>query len=156
MQFDFVKEMENGIVMDYVDGKFVFIIKDYWSKEEIRFLKKNKGMITLIEKHQLPVFILQIEEGLESSDCVFYLTQDNASCLNPQQYHFEVLVFDEQGNEVLKRACEADQTMSKRICEILGHACLDEDEAVVDAKIEKISAYEPFELEEMTDLHVKL
>ena len=64
MEFDFVKEMENGIVMDYAENKFIFVVKDFWSKEEIGFLKKKKGMISLIEKEQLPVFILQIEEGL--------------------------------------------------------------------------------------------
>lgn len=156
MQFDFVKEMENGIVMDYAEGKFIFLIKDFWSSEEIRFLKKNKGMISLIEKEELPVFIVQIEEGLESSDCVFCLSQDNADCLTPQQYLFEVLVFDEQGNELVRRTAEADHKTSLRIHSILSHASMDEDAAMVDSKVEKISVLEPFELEEMTDLHIKL
>jgi len=156
MQFDFVKEMDNGIVMDYAEGKFIFIVKDYWSKEEIRFLKKNKGMISLIEKEQLPVFIVQIEEGLESSDCVFTLTLENDGCLSLQNYQFEVLVFDEQGILVVKRTAEADRKMSLSIHEILNHVIKEEDDSLVDAKIERISVFEPFELEEMTDLHIKL
>ncbi len=156
MQFDFVKEMDNGIVMDYAEGRFIFVIKDYWSLEEIRFLKKNKGMISLIEQMNLPVFVVQIEEGLESSDCVFMLNSDNDECLVMQNYQFEVLVFDENGNQVVRRTAEADKQMSVRIYEILHHAIKDEEEAIVDEKIAKISVKEPFELEEMTDLHIKL
>ena len=156
MQFDFVKEMDNGIVMDYAEGKFIFIVKDYWSKEEIRFLKKNKGMISLIEQQKLPVFVVQIEEGLESSDFVFCLNSDNEDCLAVQNYQFEVLVFDEASNLIVKRTAEADKTSSGKIHEILHHAIKDEDEASIDEKIAKISVFEPFELEEMTDLHVKL
>lgn len=156
MQFDFVKEMDNGIVMDYVDGKFIFVVKDYWSQEEIRFLKRNKGMITLVERFKLPVFILQIEEGLESSDCVFCLNSENKSCLVMQNYQFEIHVFDQMSNLVVKRTCEADKNASVRMYEILHHAAIDEDEASIDAKITKISELEPFELEELTDLHIKL
>ena len=155
MEFDFVKEMENGIVMDYAENKFIFVVKDFWSKEEIGFLKKKKGMISLIEKEQLPVFIVQIEEGLESSDCVFCLNSDNEGCLALQNYQFEIHVFDEAGNEVLKRTAEADKKASAAIYDILHHAIKDEDEALLDAKIAKISVHEPFELEEMTDLHIK-
>ena len=43
MEFDFVKEMENGIVMDYAENKFIFVVKDFWSKEEIGFLKKKRS-----------------------------------------------------------------------------------------------------------------
>ena len=155
MQFDFVKEMENGIMMDYAEHKFIFVVKDYWSKEEISFLKKKKGMISLIEKEQLPVFIIQIEEGLESSDCVFCLNSDNDECLSLQNYQFEIHVFDESGNEVVKRTAEADKKASVAIYDILHHVTKDEDEASIDAKIEKISVLEPFELEEMTELHIK-
>lgn len=155
MQFDFVKEMENGIVMDYAEGKFLFVIKDYWSKEELNFLKKKKGMISLIQKENLPVFIVQIEEGLESSDCVFLLTSMNEACLKMQNYQFEIHIFDEEGHEVIKRTADADKGTSVKIYEILNAAQIDEDDALIDTKIEKISVLEPFELEEMTDLHVK-
>ena len=155
MQFDFVKEMDNGIVMDYAEGKFMFVIKDTWSKEELKFLKRNKGMITLIEREQLPVFVVQIEEGLESSDCVFLLTSDNEACTKMQDYQFEVHVFDEAGSEVLKRTAEADKKTSVRIYEILSHAIKNEQDEAVDAKLSKITVLEPFELEELSDLHVK-
>ena len=155
MQFDFVKEMDQGIVMDYAEGKFMFVIKDFWSKEELSFLKKKKGMISLVQKENLPVFIVQIEEGLESSDCVFCVTSDNDGCLSMQNYQFEIHVFDDAGNEVAKRSAEADKSASVKIYEILHEAVKDEDEAVVDAKIAKISVLEPFELEELTNLHIK-
>ena len=50
MEFDFVKEMENGIVMDYAENKFIFVVKDFWSKEEIGFLIWNSDMPAFVER----------------------------------------------------------------------------------------------------------
>lgn len=56
---------------------------------------------------------------------------------------------------MIKRTADADKGTSVKIYEILNAAQKDEDDALIDTKIEKISVLEPFELEEMTDLHVK-
>ena len=86
---------------------------------------------------------------------MFCLNSDNDACLALQNYQFEIHVFDEAGNEVVKRTAEADKKASVAIYDILHHATKDEDEASLDAKIAKISVHEPFELEEMTELHIK-
>ncbi len=37
----FPYEIEDGAIMDFVDGKFMFVLKDHaWSEEEIKMLKK--------------------------------------------------------------------------------------------------------------------
>ena len=63
---------EEGTVMDYVDGAFLFIVKDEkWTEFELEALKKRPLTIDFVYKYDIPIFLLTLEDAIDTSDFVF-------------------------------------------------------------------------------------
>ena len=63
---------EQGTVMDYVDDEFVFIIKDeMWTEFELNAFKKYPFGFDFVFKYDIPIFLLTIEDAIDTSDFVF-------------------------------------------------------------------------------------
>ena len=63
---------EEGTVMDYVDHEFVFVIKDEtWTDFELKALKKQPLEIAFVYKYDIAIFLLTLEDAIDTSDFVF-------------------------------------------------------------------------------------
>lgn len=61
-----------GTLMDYVDGEFVFIIKDEeWTSFELTALRRNKLSIDFVYKFDIAVFLLTLDDAIDTSDFIF-------------------------------------------------------------------------------------
>lgn len=70
-KFEFEIE-EEGTVMDYVDGAFLFIVKDeMWTDFELDALKKRPLTIDFVYKYDIPIFLVTLEDAIDTSDFVF-------------------------------------------------------------------------------------
>ena len=70
-KFEFDIE-EEGTVMDYVDGAFLFIVKDeMWTDFELDALKKRPLTIDFVYKYDIPIFLVTLEDAIDTSDFVF-------------------------------------------------------------------------------------
>lgn len=70
-KFEFNIE-EEGTVMDYVDGAFLFIVKDeMWTDFELDALKKRPLTIDFVYKYDIPIFLVTLEDAIDTSDFVF-------------------------------------------------------------------------------------
>lgn len=61
-----------GTVMDFVDGEFVFVLKDEeWTPFEQNALKHNKLSIDFVYKYDIAIFLLTLEDAIDTSDFIF-------------------------------------------------------------------------------------
>lgn len=61
-----------GTVMDYVDHEFMFVVKDEtWSDFECNALKKQPLQIDFVYKYDIAVFLLTLEDAIDTSDFIF-------------------------------------------------------------------------------------
>lgn len=61
-----------GTVMDYVDGEFIFVIKDEtWTSFELTALQKNNLQIEFVYKFDIGVFLLTLLDAIDTSDFIF-------------------------------------------------------------------------------------
>lgn len=61
-----------GTVMDFVDGEFVFVLKDEeWTPFELMALKQNKLSIDFVYKFDIAVFLLTVDDAIDTSDFIF-------------------------------------------------------------------------------------
>ena len=58
--------------MDFIDQEFVFVIKDEtWMPYELQCLKQKPLEIQFVYKYDIAVFLLTIEDALDTSDFIF-------------------------------------------------------------------------------------
>lgn len=63
---------EEGTVMDYVDGAFVFVLKDeMWTEHEIKAVRQKPLQVDFVFKYDIPIFLLTIEDAIDTSDFIF-------------------------------------------------------------------------------------
>lgn len=61
-----------GTVMDYVEGEFVFVIKDEdWTEFELQALKKHTLAIDFVYKFDIAIFLLTLDDAIDTSDFIF-------------------------------------------------------------------------------------
>lgn len=67
-----VEIIEEGTLMDFIDQEFVFVIKDeIWMPYELQCLKQKPLEIQFVYKYDIAVFLLTIEDALDTSDFIF-------------------------------------------------------------------------------------
>ena len=67
-----VEIIEEGTLMDFIDQEFVFVIKDEtWMPYELQCLKQKPLEIQFVYKYDIAVFLLTIEDALDTSDFIF-------------------------------------------------------------------------------------
>lgn len=146
----FPYDVDFGAVMDYVDGRFMLVIKDpSWEEEEIALLKQGA---TLRFCYTMDIAIFVFEGGdIDSSDFYFNIQEcDQAeSLLSCETLDIEVDLVDAKNRICWKKSKTLDKEGTKTILD-----CLRKQKEIVfapgefDVNVEGLqSAYEPFELE---------
>lgn len=149
-------DMEEGIVIDYIDHKFIMVLKDStWSEFELKGLLQKKCTISFVYERICALFLFGIDDCIETSDASF----DIHNCeyadeiLSPENecFEFEVYFIDEQNRIAGLKKITFTKEMSKIIqtnLQMQQEATY--DDAGFDKALAKLqSQYEPFELEEI-------
>lgn len=146
----FPYDVEMGTVMDFVDGKFMLIIKDEdWYDHEIKEIKDDFS-IQFGYSNGIAFFI---GEGGDVDNCDFYFNiqecDEKVNLLNKELLEVEVYFLDKENGIALK----LDKTLSKDETKEIQKWLKQQAEiefmpGEYDVNVEgMMSAYEPFELE---------
>lgn len=157
MLFPFPIE-EEGTVMDYVENEFIFVIKDStWSEEERKGFLRNELRIDLVYKYDIALFLLTVEDVIDTSDFVFNVHDNDysASLFRETEkndgFFMNIYLLDEANMVCAKRRIQLSNIMSGCIAETLKKqkkANYAEEEFVCNLSGLQ-EAWEPFELQEM-------
>lgn len=64
--------IDNGIVVDFTEGKFVMLLKDdVWSEDELHAFLHQKMHISFLYERVCALFFIEIVDGIEVSDASF-------------------------------------------------------------------------------------
>lgn len=147
-------DVENGIVIDFVEGRFVIIVKDdVWTEYEQKALHKNALHIYFVYERVCALFLLENVDSIDTSDASFDIHNcDYAKeLLEKDQYELEIYLLDSKNMICAARAVTFDKKMSAIIKESLQKQMdTPYDDEGFDRALAKIQGtYEPFEMEEM-------
>lgn len=147
-----------GTVMDVVDGEFVFVIKDeVWMEEECQAMKHNPLTLDFVYKYDIAVFLLTLEDAVDTSDFIFNV-HDNDYPQSLYQtfeqgdgYVMTLYLIDRTNTVCAKRRVRMAQSMSNTISKCLlkqKQAPFMEEEFLCNLQGMQ-SAWEPFEMQKM-------
>lgn len=149
-------EMDEGVMIDFVDDEWLLLIKDgLWTDYEKKALRRNKLTLSFVEKGIVDLFLIQVEDALETSDCPFDVhVADYSSCFKTfkkgEGYSFNIAYLDLENIVVANRKVRLNTEMSNCISEHLkkqSEIAVDED--AFERGLAKLQGqYEPFECEE--------
>lgn len=147
-------ELEDGIVIDFVNGRFAIVIKDeVWSDYEKKALMSNPIHLYFVYERVCAIFLFENVDSIDTSDASFDIHQcDSANeILAMEQYDFEIYLIDLKNTVCAARKVTLNKAMSQVIREHLRKQMdTPYDEAGFDRALFKIQrTYEPFEMEEM-------
>lgn len=160
-----MSQFENGILIGYENKQFVIgIFDEVFVEEELNALKRNTCTLSYLSKGLVDLFLINIEDSLETSDipfCVHDFKEDSAfiqSLEETENYTVKVAYMDLDGKEIATRIGTMDSKMSKKIREAFKNNLTQPfDEEAYENTLARIqSKYEPFELEELADAVCKL
>lgn len=160
-----MSQFENGILIGYENKQFVIgIFDEFFVEEELNALKRNTCTLSYLSKGLVDLFLINIEDSLETSDipfCVHDFKEDSAfiqSLEETENYTVKVAYMDLDGKEIATRIGTMDSKMSKKIREAFKNNLTQSfDEEAYENTLTRIqSKYEPFELEELADAVCKL
>lgn len=145
----FAYDIEPGAIMDFVEDRFMLVIKDdVWEPHEIE-MARSKMDLTFCYTQDIAIFILE-GGSIDSSDFYFNI-QDcdwKEALLNQKLIDVELLLVDQNNNICLKKRKTLSAEQSETILQ-----CLKKQADVqfmpneYDINVMGIqSAYEPFEL----------
>lgn len=144
-----MKHLNNGIYLDFKQHLMIRIVDDVFTNYEITALKHHTINIHFISKGMVKLFLIQINDCLETSDIPFsYQDLDNIHDF----LHNNVLeiLFETKGKVMASRRL----TLPKGFMDILKEDYLQDQKASYpfeefDLVLHRIyQKYEPFELEE--------
>ncbi len=150
-------EMDEGMMIDFVDDEWVLIVKDAtWTDYEKKALRRNKLTLSFVEKGIVDLFLIQVDDALETSDCPFNVHADDySSCFKTfkkgEGYIFHIAYLDLENKVVANRKVRLNTEMSNCISEHLkkqSEITID-DEGFERALAKLQSQFEPFECEEI-------
>lgn len=155
----FAYDIEIGAVMDYVEDRFMLVIKDdEWTEEEIRLLKSGVT-VNFCYTQDLAIFV--VEGGdIDSSDFYFNIQECDwkDDILRKELLDIELILVDKNNDICWKKR----KTLSLENSQIL-HDCLEKQSEVqfmpgeYDVNVEGMqSAYEPFELLKFSKFAIQL
>jgi len=145
--------LEDGIVVDFVKGRFAFIIKDdIWTEYECKALFANPLHICFLYERVCAIFLLENTDSIDTSDASFdiHVCEEAQALLEKDRYDAEIYLVDGNNLVCAARAVSFDQTASAIIKKHLQKQMdTPYDEAGFDRALVKIqNSYEPFEMEE--------
>ena len=146
----FPYDVDFGAIMDYVDGRFMLVIKDEsWSDEEIALLQKGSKLHFC---YTMDIAIFIFEGGdIDSSDFYFNVQDCDAkeSLLKQEIVDVELILVNAKNEVCFKKRKTLTKEQSAKILECLHHqntVAFRTDE--FDVNVQGLQdAYEPFELE---------
>lgn len=152
--------LEDGIVMDYLENRFVIIVKDeLWSDFEKQALQRNKLNIYFLYERVCAIFLLENVDSIDTSDIIFNIKNcdEKDACIQQMQYEFEIYLIDKENKVCAIRSVTMDKASSTIIREALTmqmNAPFDEEG--FDRALMKLQGrYEPFEMEDMALVKAK-
>lgn len=85
---------EEGVVIDYVDGQWIILVKDEkWVEEEQTGFRRNRGLFSFYPLDTVVFFLVNIDDMLETSDLPFMIQDcDEAEALIQSQGSMEVKI----------------------------------------------------------------
>lgn len=159
----FPYEIEEGAVMDYLDHRFVLVIKDdSWNDEQIRLLKEpmlvKAGML-----HDILFFIVE-GNALDSADFYFDMHQSDSrdelleDLQNRRTIDIDLIFLDQDNRIALKKTKELSRSRSKALKELLARQ---EAVEMSPEEYERMilhlqNRYEPFELGEFASMESEI
>ena len=145
----FPYDLDMGAVMDFVDGRFMLVIKDeFWTEEELEMLKQPLDL-HFCYTNDIAIFVLEGGD-IDSSDFYFNIQDCDFAedLLKQSKVTIEVILLNEKNEVCWKRKKELDGEQSLSIL-----SCLKQQKEVqfmpgeYEVNVEGLqSAYEPFEL----------
>lgn len=150
-KFSIMIEQE-GTIMDYVDDEFIFIIKDeFYSDYEIKAIKKKKMLLEYVYLYDISIFLLTIDDAIDTSDFYFNIHEnDYSSLFNQEQFKASFYLLDKDNIVKAKKSFELNSEVSKQIKNKLSiqlNTLYNEEE--FNCNLDGImNTWEPFELSE--------
>lgn len=144
-----------GTIMDYVDNEFVLVIKDdHWTPYEVQAIKSHKLMISFVYKYDITLFLVTVEDAIDTSDFIFNIHDNNHDTILQEfpkgmGYACSLYVVD-KGNKVMgKRKVQLSSQMSTTISKTLKkqkEQTYEENEFICNLEGLQ-TAFEPFEMQ---------
>ena len=156
--------LDCGIMIEYDGEQFVISrIDDTFVQEELQALKRNKCTLYYVSKGIVDLFLLHIEDSLETSDIPFCFQESKSDSLlasleRDQQYKIEIRYLDQNGQLLGVRRGLCSNAMTQCIQSgFKAQVNYEFDEEIYEASLAKIQMkYEPFELEEIAVASCKI
>ncbi len=144
----FPYEIEDGAIMDFVDGKFMFVLKDHaWSEEEIKMLKKVR--IAFCFTNDLAIYVLEGGD-IDSSDFYFNIQEcdEKDRLLSHEILPVEIVLVDQNNEICLKKSGAFSKEESAKIKDFLKRQSeISFMPGEYDVNVSGMqAAYEPYEL----------
>lgn len=155
----FPYELDNGSVVDYVDGRFLLALKDdFWSDEELALLREPLNL-HYCYTNDLAIFVL--EGGpIDSGDFYFNVQECDQmeSLLEAPRIDAEVVFVDGANRVCWKKRATFSQEGSKAIHDTLSaQSKVDFMPGEYDVNVEGIqSAYQPYDLIKFAKAELKI
>lgn len=146
--------LNDGIVIDYMEDRFVLIVKDtFWSNHECHALIHNPLHIYFVYERICALFLLENVDSIDTSDAVFDIhnCDEAESLLQKERYDLELYLIDKTQRICATRRISFTQRDSA-IIRIYLQMQMDTpyDDDGFDHALTKLQGmYEPFEMEKM-------
>lgn len=145
----FPYQFEPGTYISFEDNTFYAVIADEaWSDLELKLFRKGKGRIQFVDKNDLCIFLVTINDVIETSD-FYFNPMDEEDFKISDSYQFLLLLLDK--NSVIRQMKKTDLSaefihkFNQTVQRIHSFVY---DEQDYEQRISRIqSQYEPFELE---------
>lgn len=146
--------LADGIVIDYVENRFVVVIKDaLWCEHECQSLHHNPLHIYFLYERVCAVFLIENVDSIDTSDVSFDIHEclEASQLLDQDQYDMEIYLVDQKQTICAARKLSFSKEQSAIIKEHLRKQYeTPYDEDGFDRALQKLQGtYEPFEMESM-------
>ena len=154
----FAYDIDFGAIMDYVENRFMLVIKDEeWTQEEIELIKKGIHL-SFCYTQDIAIFVLEGGD-IDSSDFYFNVQECDwkENLLNSKFVDIDVILVDKKNEICFKKSKTLNSEQSSVILD-----CLNAQNKVsfmqgeYDVNVQGIqSAYQPYELERFEKLKIE-
>lgn len=144
----------DGIVMDYMENRFVIVIKDaVWCEHECWALHHNPLHIYFLYERICAIFLVENVDSIDTSDISFDIHEcgEAQQLLKNERYDIEIYLVNEDQAVCAARSVSFNREQSEIVREYLQKQYdTPYDEVGFDRALQKIQGtYEPFEMEHM-------
>lgn len=145
-------ELTDGICIDFIDHRFVIIVKDdVWTDYEKEALHQQPLHIYFLYERICALFLLENVDAIDTSDISFDIhhCEETEALFQEECYQLEIYLLDQNNIVCAGRSVTFNRSNSQQIKEALKQQLeTPYDDAGFDRALAKIQGtYEPFELE---------